>query len=238
MAYSTQATRGRFINSQWVGVALGSVVGAAVAFGANVHKSKAAGVSNGVLGGWLAIHVMASIGAYFLILPSNRVIAEDGHVIPSGRELLGDLTVMGTIKDIARTCVTKKVLLVALAIFSSDFWLVFIGGFNARNFSLRARSLNTLLYWIVQMPTAMALSYLLDRKGWSQRKRGMAGFTLLVIMICCSWTGYYAWQAKHPDSADPMKKIDVIDWADKSSYIGGLFVYLIFGLSYPGKWSC
>lgn len=235
MAYSTTATRGRFINNQWIGLAAGSVIGAAVAFGANIHKSKAAGVSYGVLGGWLAIHVVASICAYFVVLPSDRVVAEDGHVIPTGHDILGDLTFMQTLKDIVRTFGSKKVLLAALAMFSSDFWLVFVGGFNARNFSLRARSLNTFLYWFMQMPTAMALSYLLDRKGWSQRKRGMAGFTLLVVMVCGSWFGYYLWQGLHPTSANPLTPIEVIDWADGAHYVGGLFVYLIFGLSYPGK---
>lgn len=234
MAYSTSATRGRFINNQWVGVAMGSVVGAAVAFGANIHKNKAAGVSYGVLGAWLAIHVVASIAAFFVVLPSDRVQTRDGHAIPSGRDILGDLTVLGTITDMARTFATPKVLLAALAMLSSDFWLVFVGGFNARNFSLRARSLNTLLYWALQMPTAMALSYLLDRPGWSQRKRGLAGFGALVVMVCGSWFGYYLWQGLHPASANPANKITVIDWADGAHYIGGMFVYLIFGLSYPG----
>lgn len=244
MSYSSTATRGRFINNQWMGISFGSVVGAAVAFGANFYKSQAAGVSQAVLGGWLAIHLSAATGAFFLILPSDRVVA--GHKIPDGRDILGEQSAVETLKEIGSTLMSPKVLLAALAMFSSDFWLAFVGSFNAHNFSLRSRSLNTFLYCesgyllhvrlmpgVMQIPTAAALSYLLDRRGWSHRKRGAAGFAVLVVMVLGSWFGYYLWQGLYPASANPYNDIEVIDWADGGKYVGGLFVYLIFGLSYP-----
>jgi hypothetical protein len=40
MAYSTPATKGHFINNQWIGLACGSLVGSAIAFGSNFHKNK------------------------------------------------------------------------------------------------------------------------------------------------------------------------------------------------------
>lgn len=235
MAYATRAQKGHFINNQWLGLASGSLVGAAVAFGANIHKSKAAGVSQGVLGAWLSIHIGAAIAAYIFILPSGRVKTKDGSVIPAGSMIMGDLTFMQTLREMAGTWVSAKVLLVALAMFSSDFWLVFVGSYNARNFSLRARSLNTLLYWAIQIPAAEALSRLLDRKGWTNRQRGAAGFCTLFVMVCASWFGYYLWQGLNIESASMKNEITVIDWADGAAYVKGLVVYLIFGLSYPSE---
>lgn len=237
MAYATRKEKGHFINNQWLGLASGSLVGAAVAFGANIHKSKAAGVSQGVLGAWLAIHLCAALAAFFFILPSDRVKTKDGSTIPAGSMIMGDLSFMQTLREMAGTWVSPKVLLVALAMFSSDFWLVFVGSYNARNFSLRARSLNTLLYWAIQIPAAEALSRLLDRKGWTNRQRGAAGFCTLFVMVCASWFGYYLWQGLNIESASMKNKIEVIDWADGTAYVKGLVVYLIFGLSYPSEYS-
>lgn len=80
------------------------------------------------------------------------------------------------LKEIGQTLISPKVLFAVAAMLSSDFWLVFIGSWNASHFTLRTRSLNSFCYWILQIPVAYGLSKVLDRPGWSPRKRGTVGF--------------------------------------------------------------
>ncbi|AFR95073.2 hypothetical protein C343_03163 [Cryptococcus neoformans C23] len=233
VSYPTKTKKGHFINNQWIGLACGSMVGATIAFGSNFHKSKASGVSYGVLGAWLAIHLSAAIGAYFLILPTSRVRTPEGESIPAGHQIMEGQSVGSILKEIGKTFIRPKLALVVLAMLSSDFWLVFIGTWNSHNFSLRARSLNTLLYWAIQIPTAEVLTRVLDRKGWSKRKRGMAGFIILFTLVCASWFAYWLWQGLNPSTQHAPALKTVIDWSHGSEYVKGLVVYLVFGLSYP-----
>lgn len=237
MAYATRKEKGHFVNNQWLGLAFGSVVGAAVAFGANIHKDTEGGVSQAVLGGWLAIHMSAAVAAFFLILPAHRVKTRDGSIIPAGHMIMGEISLKQTFKELGAAWISAPVLLTLLAMFTSDFWLVFTGFFNARNFSLRARSLNTLLYWAVQIPTAEILSRLLDKKGWTNRQRGAAGFCCLFGGVCASWLGYWIWQGLNMESASMENEIVVIDWADGARYVKGAIVYIIFGIFYPSEYA-
>ncbi|WVW85896.1 hypothetical protein I302_107934 [Kwoniella bestiolae CBS 10118] len=233
VSYPTKAIKGHFINNQWIGLACGSVIGAAIAFGSNIHKSKAAGVSYGVLGAWMAIHLAAAIGAFFLILPSHRVTQASGEGIPAGHDVMEGQSPGAILKEIGQTLTNPKMLLVILAMLSSDFWLVFIGTWNSHNFSLRARSLNTLLYWAIQLPTAELLTRLLDHKTWSKRRRGLTGFALLFTLVTASWFAFYLWQGLNMSTASPAPLKSVVDWSQGTHYVKGLVVYLFFGLSYP-----
>lgn len=160
-----------------MGLALGSTIGSAIAFGANFNKNSLAGVSYGVLAAWAAIHVAACLFAYILFLPPHRVRSPLGHPIPAARDIMGlDTTPLSILKEIGRTLTSPKVLFAFAAMFSSDFWLVFIGSWNAAHFTLRTRSLNSFCYWLIQLPVAYLLSFILDRPGWSRRKRGTVGF--------------------------------------------------------------
>ncbi|OCF30948.1 hypothetical protein I316_07354 [Kwoniella heveanensis BCC8398] len=239
VSYPTKATKGHFINNQWIGLACGSIIGAAIAFGSNIHKSKAAGVSYGVLGAWMAIHLAAAIGAFFLILPSDRVTQESGEGIPAGHHIMEGQSPGDILKEIGQTITNPKMLLVILAMLSSDFWLVFIGTWNSHNFSLRARSLNTLLYWAIQhMEQAKKrvdwLWYVVRTAHWYSEEVSSPWFTaLLFTLVTASWLAFYLWQGLNMSTAGPAPLKSVVDWSQGAHYVKGLVVYLLFGLSYP-----
>lgn len=161
------------------------------------------------------------------------------------------------LKEIGQTLISPKVLFAAAAMLSSDFWLVFIGSWNASHFTLRTRSLNSFCYWILQIPVAYGLSKVLDRPGWSPRKRGTVGFceydreithppsrttplmichhhftAILFTLVLASWIGLWSWQAMRPEKGDRLAKITAIDWKS-SNYAPAIIVYLLFGISYP-----
>jgi hypothetical protein len=71
----------------------------------------------------MAIHVTASIVAYFLVLPAYRVRSADGKEIPAGRDIMGNTSPAMVIKEIGMTFMQPKILLVFIAMFTSDFWL-------------------------------------------------------------------------------------------------------------------
>ncbi|PWN52671.1 hypothetical protein IE53DRAFT_366991 [Violaceomyces palustris] len=243
MVYSTPANKGQFINDQWIGLSLGSVVGASIALGANLHKDKVAGVSVGVLCAWLAIHLSAALAAFFLLKPPSKVIGSNGKPIPIGRKVEGrspewKAERLVKAKKLARELILTlttdpKVYLAALTMFGSDFWLVYIGSWNSYHFTLRARSLNNFCYWLVQIPAALLLSKLLDgSKGLNRRSRGILGFSILSLVTISSWVALWVWQSLRHDGMDRSLPHSTIDWKDKD-WVGGFIVYIIFGLSYP-----
>ena len=61
--------------------------------------------------------------------------------------------------------------------------LVEFNDYNGAVFSIRARSLNNLAYWLAQIVGSVSIGFLLDQRNLSRRFRAFAGWAVLMFMV-------------------------------------------------------
>lgn len=69
--------------------------------------------------------------------------------------------------------------------------------FNRPVFTLRARALNSMLYWLAQMVAAYLISFVLDSKHLSRPRRMWAGWAIVFTVMWVVWGGSYAKQLQY-----------------------------------------
>lgn len=55
--------------------------------------------------------------------------------------------------------------------------------YNAALFTIRARALNNLVYWLAQIVGSVSIGFLLDQRALTRRFRAFAGWTALFLMV-------------------------------------------------------
>ena len=107
--------------------------------------------------------------------------------------------------------------------------------YNAPVFTLRARSLNSMLYWFAQMVAAYLFSFVLDSKRLSRRSRLWAGWVIVFVVLWAVWGGSYAKQVQY-SRADlvqdgPLKGSlpNLIDIQMSRRYAGPALLYAFSG---------
>jgi hypothetical protein len=55
--------------------------------------------------------------------------------------------------------------------------------YNGAIFNIRARSLNSMLYWMSQIFGSLFIGFILDKKGIRRRVRAFAGWGILFVMV-------------------------------------------------------
>ena len=65
--------------------------------------------------------------------------------------------------------------------------------YNGAIFSIRARSLNNLAYWLAQIVGSVSIGFLLDQQGLSRRLRAFSGWCVLFSMVFAVhiWAFFY-----------------------------------------------
>ena len=94
-------------------------------------------------------------------------------------------------------------------------------------FNIRTRSLNSLMFNVMQIFGAVWIAVLLDNKKMSSRRaRGLVTVAVVAVIVIAGWIGITVWVYKNPlDLTNP----PLFDWKDGP--FGGFFVLnLIFGM--------
>lgn len=107
---------------------------------------------------------------------------------------------------------------------SNWFYAYHFNSVNGAYFDIRTRSLNSLLYWLMQMVGAFFFGSLLDIKRFSRSTRAKVIWCLLVTITLGIWGGGYAFQKQYTREN---VKADT-DWTS-SNYIGPMFLYMFYG---------
>jgi len=115
----------------------------------------------------------------------------------------------------------------------SEWLTVCIVEFNVYNgylFDIKARSLNSLLYWVAQIVGSILMAFLFDRKSISRRTRAFLGWSVLFV-LCMGvhiWGYFYQKDFKRPVDGvvDTFPKTSIGD----SSYAPKVILYIGFGL--------
>jgi hypothetical protein len=229
MAYPLERQKGRFISVFWVIFNLGAVIGALVPLGQNIHNAKAGTVNDGT---YIAFIVLMFTGFIITLFCCNPHFVErkDGSRVilmknPTWKsEFLGLLKVLQTDYYI--------VLLFPFFLASNWFYTYHFQNVNLPKFSVRTRSLNNVLYWMMQMVGALIYGYALDYNKVSRRTRAKLCLVSLLIITMAIWGGGYAFQRTYTrDSTNVELNPDYVplDWADGSPYIGPMFLYMFYG---------
>ena len=98
---------------------------------------------------------------------------------------------------------------------------------SALYFNIRTRSLNSLMFNVMQIVGAIWIGLMLDNKKiTSRRARGLITVAAVAMIAIAGWIGLTVWLYKNP--LDPMNP-PLFDWKDGP--FGGFFVLnLIFGM--------
>lgn len=116
------------------------------------------------------------------------------------------------------------ILLFPMFIASNWFYSYQFNGVNGAYFNIRTRSLNSLLYWLMQMVGAFVFGSLQDMKYFKRTTRAKIVFVILFAVTMGVWGGGYAFQKGFTrESTD-----GEVDWTD-SGYIGPMFLYMFYG---------
>lgn len=162
------------------------------------------------------------------LLPASKVVREDGSQVSLHkfsnwkREAL---EVFKLFKD------WRMLVLIPLFAGSNWFYTYQFNVYNGPGFmSIRARSLNNLLYWLFQIIGAGFLGWFLDfSKLGSRRHRALYGNTITLIIILALWIGAVVIQGRFTREsvhAEGYVPIDVFD----QQYPGLVIEYALFGL--------
>ncbi|CDO71726.1 hypothetical protein BN946_scf184920.g10 [Trametes cinnabarina] len=212
LAYPTEDQKGKFIGIFWSIFNLGGVVGAAVSLGNNFHNT-------------IGFLVLTGIGVLIPMLMADprKMIRSDGSRVitprhPSWRtEFYGLWYTLRTDPWI--------VLLFPMFFASNWFYTWQFSDYNGALFTIRARALNNLVYWLSQIVGSVSIGFLLDQRGLSRRFRAFSGWIVLFVMVFVVhiWAFFYQRDYTRATVSD---KIDI----RARTYVSRLWLYIFCGL--------
>lgn len=184
MSLAPSGARGKYLAVWIVSRNLGQLVGGAINLSKNHKKGVTGGVTPDTYVAFLIIEALALPFA-FMISPLENVVRSDGTRILVSESI-------GTkqeVKKIKSTMTSKLIVLSALWAFWSFFysgtWSTYLGTY----FSVRARSLSSLISPFFCIVGCFGLGFILDMKNVSQRRRAQLGlFTVVILNL-----GVYIW---------------------------------------------
>lgn len=160
---------------------------------------------------------------FALLLPKpSKVQRTDGRTIVIHKQpsLAAEFKVLKSI--FSKTWVWALILLIIYA----QWFLSFQWQFNFAYFTVRARALNSFLFYILGLISALSMGQLLDSTRWQRRTRAKIGFFIVLIFTGTSWILGQVVQVNY------QKTEPTIDWSD-DKYGLGAFVFCLWGFSDP-----
>jgi hypothetical protein len=201
--------------------ALGGSVGGMISLGLNAQRNYRGGVSRPT---YIVIMTIMSLGFPFALMlpPAKNVQRTDGRKV-----VLQQQPSWAKEFNVLKEIFKKPVILALLPlIIYAQWFLSYQWQFNFAYFTVRARALNSLLFYLFGLFSALGMGQLLDTTRWSRPTRAKIGLAIVTFFTGGSWILGQAVQA-HYEKIHPS-----IDWAD-NSYGLGAFVFSLWGFSDP-----
>lgn len=221
MSYADEKHKARYFAITWSLLSIGATLGGLIPLVQNLHATDTSGVNNGTYAGFIAVMLVGSAISLLMVDP-KAVRRKDGTRLEDFRQTDFKHEVIGVFRLIK----DWRIMLLLPAFLASNWFYSYQFGMNAFYFSLRTRSLNSLIYWLTQVIGTTGLSVILDNSHIRRRKRGLIGLTIVCVFVMTTWAGGAAFQTTFTrDSAAP-----AVDWT--SSNFGGPFaLYFFYGLA-------
>mmetsp|Transcript_105181 Transcript_105181/g.327919 ORF Transcript_105181/g.327919 Transcript_105181/m.327919 type:complete len:449 (-) Transcript_105181:101-1447(-) len=228
MAYATPQSRGGLIALFWIIFNLGGVVGGLLQFALNYDNPGA----NASPVSYFAFVVAMLTGALIspcILAPPASVVREDGSAV-SFEQAASPWEELSAALQAVGDPFVRRSLLFFLA--SNWFYTYNFSGFNASQFNMRTRGLNSALFWGAQMLAAWLFGAVLDAPvpPLERARKGAALVTLglvislgsaLWINLKSSCNGGRGWDKGHPCELDYLR--------DSSGALLPMAVYVLLG---------
>lgn len=124
---------------------------------------------------------------------------------------------------------SRKIVALIVPMIATEMSSALIPTLSAYAFNLRTRSLNSVIFWAVQIPSTFLYSLVLDNNRFSRRVRGIMALTIAASVVVVSWALALKIQVQHQLRRD----LPSPDWDWTDSQYGEFSVMLIFtGIAY------
>lgn len=227
LSIATPEQKGRFISLFWILLSLGSVIGSAVELGM-ANNGEQGHVSDGTYGAFLALGASGGIIAALMYSPSKIIKSDGARVeIPKCPGWIEEF------KNLFRVLVHDYWVLVLIVPFVASNWY-YTWQFNVYNvifFSLRARALNNLVYWIAQIMGSYLIGLLLDYQRLDRRTRSWIALGIVWVLVWGTFAGNYVAQVSYDQHATA--KLDY----NSLAYVRLCILYIFNGLM-DSIWQC
>ncbi|KAI0161295.1 MFS general substrate transporter [Xylariaceae sp. FL1272] len=230
LAYPLEKNKGRYISTFWIIFNFGGVIGALIVLAQNLHNNSGT-VTDGTYAAFIVLMFLGAVIALFLV-DADKVIREDGSKVIIMKEPTWRSEFIGLWECIYNA--PWVILLFPMFFASNIFYTYQQNGVNAVSFNLRARSLNSLLYWLAQILGAMVIGYCLDFSGIRRSVRAKISIVVLFVLTFVIWGGGYAFEKDQPPRSITVPEEDKLDFTDRG-YIGPAFLYIFYGF-YDACW--
>ncbi|CAO0800123.1 unnamed protein product [Mucor circinelloides] len=227
MSYPDEKDKGKAFSIFWMVFNLGATVGAAIPLGNNWNNNVSGSVNTGTYIGFMVIMAFGACLS-LVLLPASKVIRANGSPVS-----------LHKFSNWKRECIEvfrlfkdwKMLILIPLFAGSNWFYTYQFQVYNGGGFfSLRARSLNNLIYWLCQIVGAGFFGWLLDWSKLGNRKmRAILGNTFILAVLIASWIGAIFVQQKF--TFESVKELGFVQVDVYSpGFAGYIILYAVFGL--------
>lgn len=225
-AYATEAEKGKYIAIQYFINQVGSVVGSLVAF-MLIYKGAltAEGSPTSVYIAFLVLMAMGLVFTLFGLVRTQDVRRADGTAIG----VFHRKTLTQEVKGVLTVLRDYRVLAMLPVILSCELALGILPSINGQYFTLRARAMNNVLFYAVQLPASIGCAWLTDRLPYCRRYRGYISLISLGIIVFGGWIILLIWVSVSKTWASP--PAGGVHWSD-GEFAGPFVLYLVFGVIY------
>ncbi|KIP02465.1 hypothetical protein PHLGIDRAFT_79071 [Phlebiopsis gigantea 11061_1 CR5-6] len=223
LAYPTESQKGKFIAIFWSIFNLGGVVGSSVSLGQNFHSVV---LGNGT---YIVFLVLTGVGVLIPLLMAepSKIIRADGTRVTTPQHPSWKTEFMGL--WIALRTDPWIVLLFPMFFASNWFYTWQFNDYNGAIFTIRARALNNLVYWLAQIVGSVSIGFLLDQQALSRRLRAFTGWCVLFIMVFAVhiWSYFYQRQyTRETVASGEYIRFDI----NEPGYAARIWLYIFCGL--------
>ena len=201
--------------------ALGGSIGGIIELALNIKDDWRGSISKPT---YIALMTVMSLGVPFALLVPTAKQAQrtDGRPVVFHKQP----SLAQELKILVRL-LKKPAFLALLPLFIYSQWfLSYQWQFNYAYFTVRARALNSTLFYLLGLFGALGMGLVLDWTRFKRSTRAKIGF---VIIILTSGTGWILGQAVQ---AHYSKTVPTLDW-DSNNYGLGAFVFALWGFADP-----
>ncbi|KAH0334983.1 membrane transporter, partial [Aureobasidium melanogenum] len=224
-AYAEEKDKGSYIAWQLFLLGVGCTVGALIVFGITKDVTTISGVPESVYIAFIVIMTSAALCSAFGIVSPEDVVRPDGSSLAEfvatdfRSEFAGCANLL---KD-------WRIVLLIIPMFATEMSSSLIPTISAYSFNLRTRSLNSVIFWGVQIPSTLAFGWVLDNDKFKRRMRGIMALSISCLIVILSWALAIAVQVKHDLIRG--KPSPEWDWSD-NEFVEFFFVIIFTGIAY------
>lgn len=222
MSYSSEDRKGLFFAVNWIIFNVGTVIGSCIPL-AQAIQTGTSSASTGTFAAFMAL-VGCGIVVASLLLPMDKVYKMDGSKVVASKYP----SMKSELKGMYHVLVHEPKIYLLIPMFATSNWY-YTYQFNDFNgggkFDLKARSLNSLLYWFSQMVGALLLGVILDWGRFRRSVRAKIGWVVVFVLGMAIWGGGLKFQLGYDRNSD----LTAMSFTDRG-YIGPMFLYMFYGM--------